>query len=288
MAESRTGLFKVLRNFSSRKAPENPYRINERANIDIDYYNDMILKLKEEIKAKNKEIQILKVSKTKREEDYQRTMRVLQEIINKSDNATVKGMQLIDQNFKNQKRKNKSLSNANLEDNNDNLSKKDNISGISHPSSSNKNKSINNEQLPQIENILNISKNHKRKIKEMVYINLLKQEIDKKNEKIESLTKNFKNNEEMKNNFFIKSYEQVKKENELILYANSEMSKYCEEMKMKNNQLSKNFKSFQDRYKEFKRTQLKKTHELEEKVHLIEDEQKTCKLFHVKTHKKKS
>ena len=94
----------------------------------------MILKLKEEIKAKNKEIQILKVSKTKREEDYQRTMRVLQEIINKSDNATVKGMQLIDQNFKNQKRKNKSLSNANLEDNNDNLSKKDNISGISHPS----------------------------------------------------------------------------------------------------------------------------------------------------------
>ena len=127
-------------------------------NSDIDYYNDMILKLKEEIKAKNKEIQILKVSKTKREEDYQRTMRVLQEIINKSDNATVKGMQLIDQNFKNQKRKNKSLSNANLEDNNDNLSKKDNISGISHPSSSNKNKSIHNnydEQLPQIDNILN-------------------------------------------------------------------------------------------------------------------------------------
>ena len=224
----------------------------------------MILKLKEEIKAKNKEIQILKVSKTKREEDYQRTMRVLQEIINKSDNATVKGMQLIDQNFKNQKRKNKSLSNANLEDNNDNLSKKDNISGISHPSSSNKNKSIHNncdEQLPQIDNILNISKNHKRKIKEMVYINLLKQEIDKKNDKIEYLKKNHKSNEEKKNNFFMKSYEQVKKENELMLYQNNEMTKYCEEMKMKNNQLSKNFKSFQDRYKEFKRSQLKKTHE---------------------------
>ena len=46
MAESRTGLFKVLRNFSSRKAPENPYRINETANIDIDYYNDKIIKLK--------------------------------------------------------------------------------------------------------------------------------------------------------------------------------------------------------------------------------------------------
>ena len=219
MAESRAGLYKLLRNFSSKKQPENPFRMNERANIDIDYYNDMIIKLKEEIKAKNKEIQILKVSKTKREEDYQRTMRVLQEIINKSDNATVKGMQLIDQNFKNQKRKNKSLSNANLEDNNDNLSKKDNISGISHPSSSNKNKSIHNncdEQLPQIDNILNISKNHKRKIKEMVYINLLKQEIDKKNDKIEYLKKNHKSNEEKKNNFFMKSYEQVKKENELM------------------------------------------------------------------------
>ena len=207
MAESRAGLYKLLRNFSSKKQPENPFRMNERANIDIDYYNDMIIKLKEEIKAKNKEIQILKVSKTKREEDYQRTMRVLQEIINKSDNATIKGMQLIDQHFNNQKRKNKSNNNPNLDDNNDNLSKKGNISGISHNSSSNKNKSINNNnnesELPQIENILNISKNHKRKIKEMVYINFLKQEIDKKNEKIDSLTKNNKINEEKKNNLYI-------------------------------------------------------------------------------------
>ena len=67
----------------------------------------MIMKLKEEIKEKNREIQLLKVSKTKKDEDYQRTMRVLQEIINKSDNATVKGMQLIDQNYRSQIKKNK-------------------------------------------------------------------------------------------------------------------------------------------------------------------------------------
>jgi hypothetical protein len=66
----------------------------------------------------------------------------------------------------------------------------------------------------------------------------------------------------------------------MILFENNEMTKYCDEMKERNRQLSKNFKSFQDRYKEFKKTQLKKTHELEEKYHKVEDERKTCKIFH--------
>ena len=30
----------------------NPYRINDKSNLDFEYYNDMIIKLKEEIKMK--------------------------------------------------------------------------------------------------------------------------------------------------------------------------------------------------------------------------------------------
>ena len=58
------------------------------------------------------------------------------------------------------------------------------------------------------------------------------------------------------------------------------MTKFCEEMNEKNKQLSKNFKSFQEKYKEFKNNQIKKAHELEEKIFQAENEQKTCKLFH--------
>ena len=95
----------------------------------------------------------MRVSKTKKDEDYQKTMRVLQEIINKSDNATVKGMQLIDQNYRTQIKKNKN--NEQDEINNSNIKKE---SGFSHPNSSYKNnKSINtnnymnnnDDELPQ-------------------------------------------------------------------------------------------------------------------------------------------
>ena len=160
MSESRSGMFKLLRNFSSKKKNNNPYRINDKSNLDFEYYNDMIIKLKEEIKMKNKEIQLLRVSKTKKDEDYQKTMRVLQEIINKSDNATVKGMQLIDQNYRTQIKKNKN--NEQDEINNSNIKKE---SGFSHPNSSYKNnKSINtnnymnnnDDELPKIDNMLNI------------------------------------------------------------------------------------------------------------------------------------
>ena len=63
----------------------------------------------------------------------------------------------------------------------------------------------------KIDNMLNISKKDKVKIKEILYINSLKQEIDNKNEEINKLKKNMKNNEEKKNNFLLKSYEQIRK-----------------------------------------------------------------------------
>ena len=218
MSESKSGMYKLLRNLSSKKQQNNPFRINERSNLDYEYYKDEIFKLKEEIKEKNKEIQYLKVSKTKKDEDYQRTMRVLQEIINKSDNATVKGMQLIDQNYRSQIKKNKNFEQN--EQNNDSHIKNEN--GFSHPSSSYKNNKSSNtnnymnnndDELPQIDNILNIPKKDKSKIKEMLYINSLKQEIENKNKEINKLKKNIKNNnEEKKNNYLLKSYEQIKKE----------------------------------------------------------------------------
>ena len=78
--------------------------VPENISFDNEHYNDIIKKLKEEIKEKNKEIQLLKVSKTKRDDEYQRMMRVIQEIINKSDSSTIKGMQIIDQNFSEKKK----------------------------------------------------------------------------------------------------------------------------------------------------------------------------------------
>ena len=104
MSESRNGLLRILKNYTTRKKIENQFMVPENISFDHEYYNDMIKKLKEEIKAKNKEIQLLKVSKTKKDDEYQRMMRVIQEIINKSDSSTIKGMQIIDKNFSEKKK----------------------------------------------------------------------------------------------------------------------------------------------------------------------------------------
>jgi sigma54-dependent transcription regulator len=104
MSESRNGLLRILKNFTTRRKIDNQFMVPENISFDNEYYNDIIKKLKEEIKAKNKEIQLLKVSKTKRDDEYQRMMRVIQEIINKSDSSTIKGMQIIDQNFSEKKK----------------------------------------------------------------------------------------------------------------------------------------------------------------------------------------
>ena len=178
MSESRNGLLRILKNYTTRKKIENQFMVPENISFDHEYYNDMIKKLKEEIKAKNKEIQLLKVSKTKKDDEYQRMMRVIQEIINKSDSSTIKGMQIIDKNFS-EKKKIKSEINSN-----------ENISTFKDNKSSKSNFNLTDNQLPDIENMIKISKNHKKKLKEMIFINALKQEIEKKNEKIQFLTIN--------------------------------------------------------------------------------------------------
>ena len=171
MSESRNGLLRILKNFTTRRKIDNQFMVPENISFDNEHYNDIIKKLKEEIKAKNKEIQLLKVSKTKRDDEYQRMMRVIQEIINKSDSSTIKGMQIIDQNFSEKKKIKSEITSI------------ENISTYRDNKSSKSNFNLMDNQLPDIENMIKISKNHKKKLKEMIFINALKQEIEKKMKK---------------------------------------------------------------------------------------------------------
>ena len=105
----------------------------------------------------------------KRNEEYQRTIRVIQEILKQCDPSTIAGFTAIE----------------------------NSIQYNSEKSNDTKNKN-NNNNLPQIGNMLHFSSHHKKRFKEIIQVQMLKQQINflneelaKKNEEISQLKKMF-------------------------------------------------------------------------------------------------
>ena len=166
--------------------------------FELERNRDIIIRLRSELDAKNKEISLLKVNKNKKTEEYQKIMRVIEEILKQCDQSTTAGFNAIE----------------------------NSISNRDFNSYLNKGKK-NNKQLPQIGDMLHFSNHHKKMLKEMVFVSMLKNQISnlndelvKKDEKINELKKNTNstNFSKLQNNF-IKNFNeltQVKKENEFM------------------------------------------------------------------------
>ena len=183
---------------TNEEQPKGTYnKTKEKINMlefELERNRDIIIRLRAEIAAKNKEISLLKVNKNKKSEEYVKIMRVIEEILKQCDQSTSAGFNVIEN----------SLSNSDFYNN----------------------KKINN-QLPQIGDMLHFSSHHKKIMKEMVFVSMLKNQISnlndeltKKNNKIIELKKNQNstNYTKLQNNF-IKNFNeltQVKKENEFM------------------------------------------------------------------------
>ena len=166
--------------------------------FELERNRDIIIRLRSELASKNKEISLLKVNKNKKSEEYQRIMRVIEEILKQCDQSTNAGFNAIEN----------SLSNSDYNVNNYKGSKRSN-------------------HLPQIGDMLHFSSQHKKTMKEMVFVSMLKNQISnlneelvKREEKISELKKNQNstNFSKLQNNF-IKNFNelaQVKKENEFM------------------------------------------------------------------------
>ena len=127
--------------------------------FELDRNRDIIIRLRAELASKNKEISLLKVNKNKKNEEYQKTMRVIEEILKQCDQSTTAGFNVIEN----------SLSNMELNDHNS-----------SNPTKSKKSKS----NLPQIGDMLHFSNQHKKAMKEMVFVSMLKNQISNLNEEL--------------------------------------------------------------------------------------------------------
>ncbi len=127
--------------------------------FELDRNRDIIIRLRAELASKNKEISLLKVNKNKKNEEYQKTMRVIEEILKQCDQSTTAGFNVIEN----------SLSNMELNEHNS-----------SNPTKSKKSKS----NLPQIGDMLHFSNQHKKAMKEMVFVSMLKNQISNLNEEL--------------------------------------------------------------------------------------------------------
>ena len=247
--------------------PQGTYnKTKEKINMlefELERNRDIIIRLRSELAAKNKEISLLKVNKNKKSEEYQKTMRVIEEILKQCDQSTTAGFNVIEN----------SLSNSDYFNNNKGSKK--------------------NNKLPQIGDMLHFTSQHKKIMKEMVFVYTLKNQISnlneelmKKDEKINELKKNQNstNFTKLQNNF-IKNFNeltQVKKENEFMKTRIEDVHHLLMVEKEDNFVLKNKLQNFQDKYKFYKDNTVRKTTALESMLAKLKNRERDCKIFHIR------
>ena len=231
-------------------------------NIDYEFEYDknkeIIIKLKEQIIAKDKEILDLKTSKNKKEEEYGKAIYLFQEIVNSSN-----------KNEENSKKKNK----KNPSKNNN---KNDN--GIKY----------NNENNDKINTPRNHSKQlSKNKVNESLKIKIIKTNniINKKEQELEELKSKSKVTTFSKyQDNYNKDYKELKsieKQNDIISNINYDIEKKCYLLEENNKELINKLEKFKEEFKIYQEYQGKKIKKLEDEIEKQEEREENCRLFHV-------
>ena len=279
MIQSNSGLFPNMKAsyFNSfilgDNSPQGTFdRSKEKISMlefELEHNKDIIINLRRELISKNKEISLLKVNNNKRNEECQRTVRVIQEILKQCDPSTVAGFTAIDNSIQ-----------INSEKNNDTKNK-------------------NNNSLPQIGNMLHFSSHHKKRFKEIIQVQMLKQQINslneelaKKNEEISQLkkSKNATNFTKLQNNF-LKNFNElskVKKENEFMKSKMEDVAHLYISQKESNHILKSRLQDFKGQFKDYKNSTVKKTNELKSLLLKAKKRERECKIFHLRKGKSMS
>ena len=64
--------------------------------FEVEHHRDTIIHLRAELANKNKEISLLKVNNNKKSEQYQKTIKVMKEILKQCDKSTTSGFNVIE------------------------------------------------------------------------------------------------------------------------------------------------------------------------------------------------
>ena len=245
---------------------------NEKANIlqfELDRNRDTIMKLRTELLNKNKEISMLKVQRNKKDDEHQRILRTIEEILKQCDQTTGTGFKAVETYLRSKNPKN--IFNAG--DIKNNFKKEDRIE--------------------EIKLMLHLNEEHKNTLREILYINSLKnqinslnEELNKKEKDIYQMKKNKNNSNYIKlQNNFVKNFNeltQIKKQNELIKRKMEEATNMLMAKKEDNVHLKNKLKEFQKKFNDYKAESSKRTESLEKSLLQAQEKERNCKIFHVK------
>ena len=302
MKSNNSKLLKNMRKtyFNSINAYKDPYEGAYNKTIDkismlefeLEHHRDTIIHLRAELANKNKEISLLKVNNNKKNDQYNKAMKVMEEILKQCDKSTSSGFSVIEKSVLNMDLNNETNINKNKNINNINNNNNSNTINFKNNNSVKKNIKI-KPDLPQIGNLLHFSPKHKKTMKNMVFVSMLKnqitnlnEELVKKNETINELKKN-KNSTKfttLKNNF-MKNYTelaQVKKENEFMKTKIEDVNHLLLAEKEDNLILKNKLQDFQDKYYIYKDNTAKKTTALENIIAKMRTKERECKIFHIR------
>ena len=141
---------------------------SEKANMlqfELDRSRDTIMKLRTDLLNKNKEISMLKVQKNKKDDEHQRILRVLEEILKQSDQSTGTGFKAIETLLRSKKQKHT-------------------INGAEEKTNTKE-----EERMDEIREMIHLNEEQKNTLREIIYINSLKNQINTLNDELNKIKK---------------------------------------------------------------------------------------------------
>ena len=237
--------------------------------FELDRSRDIIMKLKNDLSKKNKEIHLLKINKITIEEEHYKTLKTLREFLKKSDNLTKETYKTIEKNVN--ENNNKDLGSPELE-------------------------SQKEDSFPNIKRRIKLQNKNKRKIKDFMKIDSLKQhiynlneELTKKNNLITELKSNKKATgyKELKNNFLSSCNEikEMKKENMEIKSQINNVTNLLIMERDDNKNLKNKLQQFKQRFEMFKELSIQKVKKLDNELNIAKEKERN---YNIKKNGEKS
>ena len=226
--------------------------------FELDRSRDIIMKLKNDLSNKNKEIHLLKINKLTIEEEHYKTLKTLKEFLKKSDNLTKETYKTIERNINENKNENIGVSNYESEK---------------------------EDSFPKIKRRVKLQNRNKKKIKDFIKIDSLKQhiynlneELNKKNNLITELKNNKKATgyKELQNNFLNSCNEikEMKKENMEIKLQIDNVTNLLISERDDNKFLKNKLQEFKHRFEVFKELSINKVKKLDNELTLAKEKER--------------
>ena len=260
---------KTFTAFYKPKLYSQNYQKAKALEFEVERSRDTIMKLKNELSNKKREIYLLKVNKNTIEDEHFKTLKTLKDFLKKSDNLTKETYKTME--------------------------KKININNNTEQESAKPN-SENEENYVSTKRKKNFKNKNKKKVKDNIKINSLRQyiyklneEINEKNDIITELKNNKKANEykDLQNNFLSSCNEikEIKRENMAFKLQVDNIMDLLIMERNDNKFLRNKLIEFGKKFKEYKEISLNKVKQLDNEVNLARE--KELNLLSSKSDKKK-